>query len=108
MSPSRRALAAVPLLALLALPAGAAEPTPSASAPDPYAQTFSQLDTNRDGVLTFSETFGNPQISNNFNTIDSNADGVLSFTEVATALNPGPLVLVPRALPVPPVPNPTR
>jgi Ca2+-binding EF-hand superfamily protein len=40
------------------------------------------LDSNRDGQLTFSEAFANPQISNNFNLLDTNADGLLSRGEV--------------------------
>ena len=35
----------------------AGEPTPAASAPGPYSDSFNALDTNRDGVLSFSEAF---------------------------------------------------
>lgn len=65
------------LCAALSLPAIAAEPTPSASAPS-TATTFASLDTNRDGVLSFSESFGDPRVSNNFNSLDKDANGVLS------------------------------
>ncbi|HEX2566222.1 MAG TPA: hypothetical protein VHL85_05135 [Burkholderiales bacterium] len=60
----------------------AGEPTPAASAPAPYSDSFNALDANRDGVLTFSEVFSNPKLSNNFNVLDTNADGVLSPQEV--------------------------
>ena len=60
----------------------AGEPIPAASAPGPYSDSFSALDTNRDGVLSFSEAFSNPKLSNNFNVLDANADGVLSPQEV--------------------------
>ena len=60
----------------------AGEPTPAASTPAPYSDSFSALDTNRDGVLTFTEAFSNPRLSNNFNVLDANADGVLSPQEV--------------------------
>jgi len=73
---------ALPVLALLAGPLLAAPPITSASEPPPYARTFSQLDTNRDGQLTFSEAFENPLISDNFNELDKNADGLLSPDEV--------------------------
>jgi hypothetical protein len=66
----------------LAAAASAGEPTPAASAPPPNAETFAQLDINRDGVLSFSESFSNPRVSNNFNLLDLNADGVLSRAEV--------------------------
>jgi len=66
------------LLMLLAAPVFAGEPLPSASLPPPGAQTFAQLDTNRDGVLTFSEAFADPRVSNNFNALDKDANGVLS------------------------------
>jgi hypothetical protein len=66
------------LLMLLAAPALAGEPLPSASLPPPGAQTFAQLDTNRDGVLSFSEAFADPRVSNNFNALDKDANGVLS------------------------------
>lgn len=76
----------VPLLFIVAIaasPADAAEGTASASNPPPYAQSFQALDVNRDGVLTFSESFPNPRVSNNFNLLDTNADGVLSPGEYA-------------------------
>jgi hypothetical protein len=70
----------LPLL-LISLPAFAAEPYPSASLPPSGAQTFAQLDANRDGVLTFSEAFADPRVSNNFNVLDRDANGVLSPAE---------------------------
>jgi hypothetical protein len=74
------------LIACTALCAAASsfggEPIPAASAPAPYSDSFSALDTNRDGVLTFSEVFSNPRLSNNFRALDTNADGVLSAQEV--------------------------
>ena len=69
------------LLLLIPLAAVAGEPYPSASSPPPGSQTFAQLDTNRDGVLTFSEAFSDPRVSNNFNSLDSDANGVLSASE---------------------------
>jgi hypothetical protein len=70
------------LLAMfLAAPAFAAEPFSAASAPPPGAQTFAQLDTNRDGALSFSEAFPDPRVSNNFNALDKDANGVLSPAE---------------------------
>jgi EF hand len=60
----------------------AGEPTPAASEPPPGYDSFAALDTNRDGVLTFSEVFLNPRLANNFNVLDKNADGVLSREEV--------------------------
>jgi EF hand domain-containing protein len=68
-------------LMLLAVPAFAGEPFPAASLPPSSAQTFAQLDSNRDGVLTFSEAFADPRISNNFNVLDKDANGVLSPAE---------------------------
>jgi EF hand domain-containing protein len=53
----------------------------AASPPPPAAQTFQQLDANRDGVLSFSEAFADPRVSNNFQNLDTNADGVLSASE---------------------------
>ncbi|HZQ72852.1 MAG TPA: hypothetical protein VFB08_08040 [Burkholderiales bacterium] len=58
------------------------DPFTTASEPAPYTDSFSALDANRDGVLTFSEVFGNPKLSNNFTLLDKNADGVLSREEV--------------------------
>jgi hypothetical protein len=69
------------LLVPIAAFAFAGEPYPSASQPPPGAQTFAQLDTNRDGVLTFSEAFSDPRVSNNFNALDRDANGVLSPVE---------------------------
>lgn len=66
---------------LVPLSVFAGEPLPSASPPPPGAQTFAQLDTNRDGVLSFSEAFANPRVSNNFNALDTDANGVLSPAE---------------------------
>ena len=64
------------------LPAVAAEAGSSASPPGPYAVTFAQLDTNRDGRLSFAEAFAHPALGNAFNIIDSNADGFLSLAEI--------------------------
>lgn len=69
------------LLLLVSCSAFAGEPYPSATQPPPGAQTFAQLDTNRDGVLSFSEAFANPRVSNNFNALDTDANGVLSPAE---------------------------
>ncbi len=69
------------LASAFGIPALAAEPTSAASAPPPGARTFAQLDANRDGVLTFSESFADPRVSNNFNALDTNADGVISPAE---------------------------
>jgi hypothetical protein len=66
---------------LVPLSVFAGEPLPSASLPPPGAQSFAQLDTNRDGVLSFSEAFPNPRVSNNFNALDTDANGVLSPAE---------------------------
>lgn len=71
------------LVLFVSLPAFAAEPLGSATQPPPGAQTFAQLDTNRDGVLTFSEAFADPRVSNNFNALDKDANGVLSPAEYA-------------------------
>jgi hypothetical protein len=65
----------------LGIPALAGEPTPAASPPPPGATTFAQLDANHDGVLTFSEAFADPRVSNNFNALDKDANGVLSPAE---------------------------
>jgi Ca2+-binding EF-hand superfamily protein len=66
----------------------AADPTTSSGAPiPPQAQSFALLDTNRDGVLSFSEAFAHPQLSNAFNVLDSNADGVLSRSEALPVLS---------------------
>jgi hypothetical protein len=70
----------LPLL-LVSFSAFAGDPLPSATPPPPGAQTFAQLDTNRDGVLTFSEAFPDPRVSNNFNALDKDANGVLSPAE---------------------------
>ena len=75
-----RYLRYLPLM-LVPLSVFAGEPVSSASQPPPGAQTFAQLDTNRDGVLSFSEAFANPRVSNNFNALDSDANGVLSPAE---------------------------
>jgi len=69
------------LLMLVSLPAFAGDPLPAASPPPPGALTFAQLDTNRDGVLSFSEAFADPRVSNNFNALDKDANGVLSPAE---------------------------
>ena len=66
------------LLLLVPFSAFAAEPYSSATPPPPGAQTFAQLDANRDGVLSFSEAFADPRVSNNFNALDTDANGVLS------------------------------
>jgi hypothetical protein len=68
-------LAATPVLA--ADPVGSAAPVPSG------AQNFMQLDLNRDGFLSFSESFPNPRAANSFNALDTNADGLLSPLEFA-------------------------
>jgi len=68
------------------LPALAAEGVSSASEPPPGAQSFRDLDTNRDGRLTFSEAFPNPRVANSFTQLDVNADGFLSPAEFALAL----------------------
>lgn len=78
------ALIASVLLAC-APPAPAAEAGATASPPPPYSVTFAQLDTNRDGLLSFSEVFSNPRLSNAFNIIDTNADGFLSLAEIRAA-----------------------
>ena len=75
------------LLMLVSLPVLAGEPYPSATLPPPYARSFIQLDTNRDGVLSFSEAFPDPRVSNNFNALDKNADGVLSPGEYLAIFN---------------------
>ena len=74
------------LLLGLGTPALAAEGIGSVSEPPPGAQTFRDLDTNRDGRLTFSEAFPNPRISNSFNQIDQNADGFLTAAEIAAVV----------------------
>ena len=66
------------LVMFISLPVFAAEPFSAATPPPPGALTFAQLDTNRDGVLTFSEAFADPRVSNNFNALDKDATGVLS------------------------------
>jgi hypothetical protein len=66
------------LLLFIAGPAFAADPYPAATNPPSGAQTFAQLDTNRDGVLSFSEAFSDPRVSNNFNALDTDANGVIS------------------------------
>jgi hypothetical protein len=75
------------LLMLIPLSALAADPYPSASLPPSTAQTFAQLDTNRDGVLSFSEAFSDPRVSNNFNVLDRDANGVLSPGEYRAIFN---------------------
>jgi hypothetical protein len=66
---------------LVSLPVFADESLPAASVPPPGALTFAALDTNRDGVLSFSEAFADPRVSNNFNALDKDANGVLSPAE---------------------------
>ena len=73
-------------LAGFAAPALAAPPTGAASEPPPGAQTFRDLDADRDGRLTFSEAFPNPRISNAFSIIDQNADGFLAAAEIAAVV----------------------
>jgi hypothetical protein len=77
------------LIGLIALgwtaAAVAAEGIGSASEPPPGAQSFRELDGNRDGRLSFSETFPNPRVSNSFNQLDQNADGFLSPAEFSLA-----------------------
>lgn len=70
----------------LAMPALAAEGISAASEAPPGAQSFRDLDTNRDGRLTFSEAFPNPRIANSFNQIDQNADGFLTAAEIAAVV----------------------
>jgi len=53
-----RSTLALLALALLGRPLLAAPPISTASEPPPNAQTFSQLDTNADGVLTPDEVRG--------------------------------------------------
>ena len=77
---------AAALFGAAALPTLAGEAATTAGPPNPYAVTFEQLDSNRDGKLSFSESFANPALSNNFNLIDSNADGFLSLAEIRAAL----------------------
>jgi hypothetical protein len=69
------------VFAIASAPALAGEPIGAASAPPPGAQSFAQLDANRDGVLSFSEAFPDPRVSNNFNSLDKDANGVLSPAE---------------------------
>ena len=76
----------VALLLGLANLAVAAEGIGSASEPPPGAQRFRDLDTNRDGRLTFSEAFPNPVLSGAFNPIDQNADGYLTPAEIAAVV----------------------
>ena len=66
-----------------ATPVFAAEPVGSAAPVPTSAQTFQQLDANRDGFLSFSEAFPNARASNSFNLLDTNADGQLSPVEFA-------------------------
>jgi hypothetical protein len=63
--------------------ASAADAIGSAAPVPPNALTFQQLDTNRDGLLSFSEAFPNARAANAFNILDTNADGFLSPTEFA-------------------------
>ena len=77
----RTARSVLALFAFASLPALAGEPIGAASAPPPGAQTFAQLDVNRDGALSFSEAFPDPRVSNNFNALDKDANGVLSPAE---------------------------
>jgi hypothetical protein len=74
------------LLMFLGAPALAAEGIGAVSEPPPGAQTFRDLDINRDGRLTFSEAFANPRLSNSFNQIDQNADGFLTPAEIAAVV----------------------
>jgi hypothetical protein len=74
------------MLTLFSGTALAADATVSASAPVPGAQTFAQLDTNRDGQLSFSEAFAHPQLGNAFNSLDTNADGSLSRLEASAVV----------------------
>ena len=80
-----QAALAAAVLAWAAAPVFAGEAGASASDPPPYAVTFAQLDTNRDGLLSFSECFSNPKLSNAFSVIDTNADGFLSLAEIRAA-----------------------
>jgi len=67
----------IPITAIAAEPVGSAAPVPTT------AQLFQQLDTNRDGFLTFTEAFPNARAANSFNALDTNADGLLSPAEFA-------------------------
>lgn len=78
--------ALVLLLGVLSGAALAADPTISASPAPPGSQTFAQLDTNRDGQLSFSEAFAHPQLGNAFNSLDTNADGTLNRLEASVVV----------------------
>ena len=67
----------IPICAMAAEPVGSAAPVPAG------AQLFQQLDSNRDGFLSFSEAFPNARAANSFNLLDTNADGLLSPVEFA-------------------------
>ena len=82
----RLANLAVAALTLWAGSGLAAEATVSASPAPPGSQSFAQLDTNRDGQLSFSEAFAHPQLGNAFNSLDTNADGLLSRGEAAAVV----------------------
>ena len=88
-SAMQAALVAAAQMWAAAAPISAGEAGATASAPPPYAVTFAQLDTNRDGLLSFSEVFSNPKLSDAFNIIDTNADGFLSLAEIRAAFGGG-------------------
>jgi hypothetical protein len=74
------------MLCALSGAALAADATVSASPAPAGAQSFAQLDANRDGQLSFSEAFAHPQLGNAFNSLDTNADGSLSRPEASAVV----------------------
>jgi hypothetical protein len=78
---SMRKAICLSVVCLCATPALAADPIGSAAPVPSGAQLFQQLDANRDGFLSFTETFPNARAANSFNLLDTNADGQLSPVE---------------------------